>query len=121
MRLRDVFRRRRLQVHREWRIDFLGEQDGPAERELKASLSPIFSQCPVVRAAYLARVEYAEGPPAVALCLAARAPDPEIVRRVGDAFAALFARAVPLDILFLSPEQEPEIRRVCAAFYARSV
>ena len=41
-----------------FKVEFVGEQDGPPERELKLRLVMLFENEPSVRRAYLARVRY---------------------------------------------------------------
>lgn len=100
-------------------IEFVGEQDGPPERELKGHLATLFKSEPSVNRAYLARVLYNNAEECeVTLCLSATNPD--VVRlneRVGRLFAGFFRRDAFLDILFLSPVQEADIDKVCSAFY----
>jgi hypothetical protein len=51
-------------------IRFLGEQDGPPERELKSRLADLFRDCAAVQRAYLSQVDYANGSGRhVALCI----------------------------------------------------
>jgi SseB protein C-terminal domain len=118
----DRFRRRRPEVRTEPRIEFLGEQDGPPERLLKASLAEELARVPRISAAYLARVGYQpQGQPGVALCIAGQRDDPALVDRLGQRFGAIFGSRAALDILFLTAEQEVEVRRVCTAFYPQAV
>jgi hypothetical protein len=35
-------------------------------------------------------------------------------------FATQFSRSAQLDVIFVSPEQEADLRRVCKPFYARA-
>jgi hypothetical protein len=123
MGLRDLFRRNTPEARLEPRIEFLGEQDGPAERELKTALTTEFARPTHVVRAYLARVGYQpEARPGVALCVRLSGGDEkEVARRIGVCFAALFATGVPLDILFISAEQEADLERVCPAFYPAAV
>ncbi len=112
-------------------VQFVGEQDGPPERELKTKLSS--SLRPMgVRKAYLAVVSYDErkgpqnssgdGAPAlnVALCLSlqdATAEKREIVERAGHDFAALFGPTEHMDVIFLTDQQEAALNKVCRPFY----
>jgi hypothetical protein len=55
------------------RIEFIGEQAGPVEDDLKAKFRRVFAETPDVRSAYLARLAY--GDPAgysVGLCIRSR-------------------------------------------------
>lgn len=105
---------------REGTVEFLGEQSGSVEDTLKRELILEFATRPVVRRAYLARVGYqSSGEPAVALCIISIQPDDRsLVLRVGEIVRRRFARDVPLDVLFLTAEQEREIAAVCSPFYS---
>jgi hypothetical protein len=108
-------RRRKTEVHVQNTVRFVGEQDGEAERLLKNALIAELSVMPEVKRAYLARVQYPDGV-YVALCL--DAPDDQLlVQRIGSCFAKIFAQQEHLDILFLRPDQQVELERVCAAFH----
>jgi hypothetical protein len=113
-------------------VQFVGEQDGAPERELKERLG--HSLRPMgVRKAYLAVVSYEErkGPqnaagdeaaPAlnVALCVAlgdGAAERQDIVQRAGHDFAAIFGPTQHMDIIFLSDQQEAALNKVCRPFY----
>lgn len=110
-------RNREPEARHETTISFVGEQDGAPERELKSGLRAAFLEEPFVRAAYLAQIEAGEtGARSVALCLDAT-DSPDLVARIGEIFGSMFAGATPLDILFLTPEREAEIKQVCTAFY----
>lgn len=116
------FRRPRIHERTEARVEFLGEQDGDPERDLKARLSSTFAKLPTVRRAYLARVGFQpSNTPAVALCVASDAPDIAILEEAHREFAALFAADAFLDMFFVSAEQESDVARVCSPFYDRAV
>jgi hypothetical protein len=104
-------------------VNFVGEQDGPSERELKQCLTDAFIQLGSVTTAYLARVEH-ESPTEqhVALCFVIdeSAPEP-IVAAVTEIFRSMFSSEVQLDIIPLSKEQESRISLVCRAFFTRSL
>jgi hypothetical protein len=104
------------------RVEFLGEQDGLPERALKAALQSELAQFTEVKWAYLARVGFApNAQPGVALCLAPlTSNDSAIAQHVGKVFASQFSRDAHLDVIFVSPEQEADLRRVCKPFYARA-
>jgi hypothetical protein len=108
-----------MQSRRTERVTFLGEQDGVPERALKAMLSDYFSVDGNIQEAYLARVSFAEAPaPQVALCLRGNEETaPDLVDRVGRAFAKLFKTTEHLDILFLTAAQLTQITRVAKPFY----
>jgi len=101
-------------------IEFLGEQDGLPERELKATLASVFVRWEAVQRAYLALVRYeTTGPHHVALCIASSEPDDRtLVDCVLDLFEGRFGPHEHLDVLFLRGGQEAELGRACRAFYA---
>lgn len=102
------------------RVEFLGEQDGEIERELKSRLVAVFARFPAVRRAYLARVGFQpDAPPVVALCILSDQHDPAILEAARRQFASLFASGVSRDMLFLTPSQDADVARVCSAFYER--
>ena len=109
-------RQRPPEIRTETKIRFVCEQDGVAERELKALLAPELLSRNVERA-YLAKIQY-QDPRSheVALCVRG-VEDPGLVQTVAGHFAKLFGRAVHLDILFISESQEQELARVCRPFY----
>jgi type III secretion system (T3SS) SseB-like protein len=108
---------RELERRTEQVVRFLGEQDGPPERQLKQTLRTFFSGTPGVRRAYLARVAYATSSEQhVALCLAA--PEAaDLASRIGAEFSRFFGASTHLDVLFLGAGQEAECRSVCESFY----
>ena len=112
-------------------VQFVGEQDGPPESELKERLAD--SLRPMgVRKAYLAVVSYDErkapqntsgdGAAAlnVALCLSLQDTAAErhnIVERASHDFAAMFGPTQHMDIIFLTDQQEAALKKVCRPFY----
>jgi SseB protein C-terminal domain len=102
-------------------IDFVGEQDGPPERELKEKLTVLFGQLQLVRTAYLALVRYDNaGPLHVALCIRGQPGQHRMfAQRVNQVFSAMFGSHEHLDTIWLTPDQEISLRQVCRAFYDR--
>jgi hypothetical protein len=102
-------------------IEFLGEQDGVAERQLKDALVALLRRDPTVDRAYLARVRYNGKANGVVLGLLTDGDDESeaLVKQVGAAFASIFNAKAHLDIIFLTDAQDADIRKVCAAFYQR--
>lgn len=100
-------------------IEFLGEQDGAPERELKGRLTRVFEHRADVSRAYLARVQYGSTVDcSVVLALAADARQAkDLVGEVGGVFAATFNSSEHLDIVFLSEEQEVLLAQVCDPFF----
>src|SRR5207244_3075683 len=100
-------------------IVFTGEQDGPAEQQLKQQLAQLFDHHPGVTHAFLARATI-DGQPTVALALRADGADEEsLAGQVGAVFASIFNARAHLDVLFLDPARQAQVSRVCAAFYER--
>lgn len=99
------------------RVQFCGEQDGPAEQLLKDRLSEFFKRDRSVQAAYLVRVDVA-GQTSVALCLKTQfGSDRGLAEKIGTIFKTIFNAEVHLDIMFLSGEQESEVTKVCSPFF----
>jgi len=101
------------------RFSFLGEQDGPVERTVKARWLPILAARPEIRRAFLVRASY-EGPNdlhvVLALCSSA-GPDVSLIEALRVPYAAILSRDCPLDIVFASATHESQIERVCPPFY----
>ncbi len=99
-------------------IVFVGEQDGPAERDLKASLRTMLAEYGTVERAYLCKVDYQDSSPqAIALCLVTP-EDPNLVAAIAEAFRELFHREVFLDIIFVDVVMEQELAAECLPFFA---
>jgi len=118
-----LFGRRPTEVRSEPRLEFLGEQDGPVEGKLKGALALDLAQFPEVTRAYLARVGFQPAnKTSVALCVRSSGGNEEaIVKRVSARFAEVFNKTVFLDVLFLTSQQEVDLKRVCSAFYPTAV
>ena len=101
------------------KLRFLGEQDGPVERDVKERWVPILRASPAIRRAFLVRALY-EGQPdpqvILALC-SSSGPDAALVEALGVPFAAIFHRDCPLDMALVTPAQESQIEPVCPPFY----
>lgn len=101
------------------RVLFLGEQNGPVERQLKSKLIEIFHQFPAVKAASLLRISTVEVP-GISVAVAITGGDKEsqtLVPLIGNAFASLFHASEHLDILFPNPTQIAEIAKIAGNFY----
>jgi hypothetical protein len=120
-------------------VEFLYEQDGEIERELKRRLVPLLEAAGGVRAAYLAVADYHDGSrPSVVLCVRAdrgrrggyvsavlralrvradNGVDHAFIRKVGKVFAEIFNSTEHLDVFFVDARQESEVRAVCAPFF----
>jgi hypothetical protein len=101
------------------RIEFIGEQAGPVEDDLKVKFRLVFAELPDILSAYLARLSYGE--PAsysVGLCIRSGVGvDHPLQKRLGQIFTDTFSRDQHLDILFIRDDQEEELKRVCRPFY----
>jgi hypothetical protein len=102
-------------------VQFLAEQDGKPERELKDRLTEVFQDCEQVLRAYLARVTYGSSAEVnVSLCLRITGnPDPSMLRRVASIFHATFNVREHLDTIVLDEEKELGLSAVCPPFFAR--
>ena len=112
-------RRKRTEQLRIPKITFVCEQDGNTERDLKQSIFALLEEREYVYAAYLARVKYNDSHELnVALCIRMDREDDSMLRKViGEIFAAKFNQQEHLDIIFISNEQEEELKQVCRPFY----
>ena len=105
------------------RVEFVTEQLGDAETDLKEKLIRIFRVNTRVMLAYLVSVRYPEvGQVKVALCLKhLTGQDSELVQEVGAEFGRMFNHQESLDIMFLKPEEEERIATVARPFYRSPV
>jgi hypothetical protein len=101
---------------------FVGEQDGPPERELKERLVEFFRRDQSVQIAYLARVVYGDQiAVGVALCLRTQfGPDRGLAEKIGRIFASMFGSHEHLDMVFLTSEQEAALAKTCRPFFGPS-
>ena len=101
-------------------MEFVGEQDGEPERELKQRLVPILEEALEIKSAYLAIVDYRDGSSqSVVLCLRSdKEADAAFVLRIGKIFAEVFNAKDHLDVLFMDSRKESAVRAVCSPFYA---
>lgn len=101
-------------------INFVGEQDGLPERDLKLEIVRLFQAAQKVERAYLARADYGDGTGIhVVLCVKAVEDLPRLVSKVGFIFSSIFGSHEHLDILFIREDQELRLRQVCTSFYER--
>lgn len=100
-------------------IHFICEQDGSAERGLKAKWRPLLIASPEVTGAYLVRVSYGEEETEhVLLAIRSTGPlDADLAFSLRAPFAAEFNREASMDIAYVSADQESRIIQVCAPFY----
>lgn len=98
-------------------VHFLGEQDGAPERLLKSRLTEFFQRDKSIYRAYLARTSL-EGQASVALCVKTQfGADRGLAEKIGAIFGMVFNAHEHLDIIFLSEQQEPQVKRVCSTFF----
>lgn len=98
---------------------FIGEQDGPSERDLKARFVELFRQEPAIERGYLALAEHGDGS-GVHVILAIKSSDgedPSVIRKLMEIFGEMFSSQEHLDMIFIREDQEHQIRNVCAPFY----
>jgi hypothetical protein len=98
---------------------FIGEQDGPSERDLKARFVEILREQRVVERAYLALADHGDGT-GVHITLAIKSSgveDLSLVRKLQGIFSAMFNSHEHLDMMFIREDQEHQLREVCAPFY----
>jgi hypothetical protein len=100
-------------------LQFLGEQDGAVEQELKSRLVDFFQRDKSVITAYLARVAYDDPSSfSVALCMRTRfGEDKGLAEKVGKFFAVKFNQSQQMDIIFLNEKQELDLMKVCESFF----
>ena len=102
-------------------VDFVGQQAGPVEDELKSAFSQVLAATPTVLSAYLARIYRGKMPQqCVALCIrSAIGVDDKIEEMLNAIFRSRFRGDQRLDFLFLLEEEEFRLREVCPPFYER--
>lgn len=101
-------------------VAFLGEQDGPPEREFKTRLNGLFRYEANLKTAYLVRIRYRSSDhDDVALCLRTNVGHcHQLVKSVQSVFASMFGKHEHLDIMFLDEEKEMEVRHCCEPFFS---
>jgi len=107
------------EIHVQPDVQFLGEQDGHVEQDIKARWTPILAKSPFVQRAYLAIVSYDQASTyQPALCIRhSRGDDRALVDALSEPYRQIFNSSQALDIMFLRPEQEAQVKSVCRAFY----
>ena len=106
------------------RVEFVVEQDGEAERILKARLVERFRSSIHVMEAYLVAVRYDDSHHVrVALCL--KTDDSlgnyDLVTVASSEFKEIFSSAQSLDVVFLTPAEERQISVVARPFYRQTL
>ena len=103
-------------------VEFLAEQDGVPERELKEALRPVLLGHAPAKRAYLAVIRYSGDPDHhVALCLASELNSDvkTLVRECADVFVSLFRSDIHLDTILVNGVQELRLKNVCWPFFDR--
>jgi hypothetical protein len=102
-------------------VDFLGQQAGPAEDELKSAFLTVIAATPTVQSAFLARIYRSKAlKPSVAVCIRSSiGEDVKVEDRLKAIFKSRFRDDQRLDFLFLLEEEENRLRSVCPPFYER--
>lgn len=100
-------------------INFVAEQNGGVERELKKKLGTIFIKTDISIRAYLVRVQYSNVDEMhVALCIKSDGNfNDALLNQCVQVFKSIFNSSVHLDILYLSDAQEKKVRQLCCPFY----
>lgn len=118
--LRQLFSRSKSpEIHVVPEIVFLGEKDGATEREIKARWRPFLVENSLVQRVYLAIVRYHDlDARHVALCIRhSTGDDKGLVSALQESFREMFSPDNSLDIIFITPEQESRLQRVCRPFH----
>jgi hypothetical protein len=104
------------------RLRFAREQDGVPEQKLKQSFIRFLSHSGMAKTAYLAVVEYPELSRRVSLCVRTEPNcDPKrLVEDLGQLFVGNFGTREQLDIIFITADQESELKVVCNPFFTRN-
>ena len=102
-------------------VDFVGQQAGPVEDELKSAFQQVFAVTPTVQSAFLARIYRGREPrQSVAVCIRSTiGMDDKVEDRLSAIFKSRFRADQRLDFLFLMEEEEMRLREVCPPFYER--
>src|SRR5579863_1666075 len=91
-------------------LRFLCEQDGPAERQIKAQWLPILEADPHIRRAFLVRAQYADQTEHVILALnSTGGSDAALVDALRIPYTAIFRDDCPLDMAFINEAQQSYI------------
>ena len=101
-------------------VEFLGEQTGPAEENIKEGLRRLFTMTPrVFRRAYLARISCGEpSVSSVVICVRHTDHIEETLRRgFRHMFGEISRGGNFYDWMTIGEEQEQELRKVCRPFY----
>jgi hypothetical protein len=110
----------RRKEHTPREIDFLCEQDGESERELKSALFGLLLSEPSIEKAYLVAVQLDRRETThFALCLEGTLPNKTLVAEISNEFAAVFYNTQHLDVIYLNPAQRDAVAVAATPFYSR--
>lgn len=98
-------------------MDYLGEQDGAVERELKECLRRLFTMKPAVMRAYLCQVRYPDEMEISVALFIVGPEDSALVREVMKIFGEQFDRTQHLDVGFPDQDEEARLALSCRPFY----
>lgn len=120
MGLLDAWTRRAIERRNEGHINFIGAESGLVDDGFKRDLILEFSTRPDVRRAYLLSAQFQAQPePAPTLCILSKRPDDKaIIVRIGEIVRRRFADDTPLEVLFLTAEQDEAVARITSPFYS---
>jgi hypothetical protein len=107
-------------THHPSKVEFLADQDGPFERELKARWSAVLKTHPTSLRAYLAQVRLSDTQtPSVALIvITTNGADTALLGKLAAEFKGVMASSQFVDVLFFGEAQESRLSNVCRPFYA---
>ena len=108
-----------VEIHVQPAIEFVGEQVGDVEQNIKSQWLPIFARDTSVREAYLSVATYDHGTTFQPVLCVKRSggANAALVDALAEPFRRDFSDGQALDIVFLQPEQERLVKLVCEAFY----
>ena len=99
-------------------LDFMGDASGAAEDELKSALASLYRTLPQVERAYLVRLRGGADDAPVGLAVSCSiGEDATVTDRSAKLFSQMFAPGNALDIIYLHPALEVEVKRSCTPFY----
>jgi hypothetical protein len=110
---------RKMEQHNIKQFEFLGEQVGPVEENLKYELLAIFKTDNALQKAFLLRARYEGDSDHVVLALSSTKQNEDLIRNIGITFGKIFAKDIALDIMYLNVETEKQAMQVAKPFYTR--
>jgi hypothetical protein len=100
------------------KIQYLAEQDGPIEQQLKAEWRDVLQRLSVP-SAYLVRVQLPELSTSSVALMLSKGPldDAKVVAALMPSFKTTMAASQFVDIIFMTQQQEAEVVKVCKPFW----